>query len=310
LVRDDPDEYVAFFRPPSLPGMEVIAADRSSRPWHMFHERYAFRLCRKTEAGLRYRGRDELVHDGTVVVREPGETDYTTFVAKPAEFRMLFVEPAVLAGAAPQFGLSARPHFSSASLGGDKEVFATLDRLCTAIELGNAGPAQQMLFAAFVVAVTRHAVPKRPPAEASKGKLAIERAKTHLSARFNESVNLKELATVAKLSRFHLVHAFTREVGMPPHTYQVHVRVERARRLLQQGMSPVEVAGYVGFADQSHLARHFKRIMRLTPSEYALHFVSATSLTSLGRRSGRTDCRGVFRRVSAPRAAVLLPGVP
>src|SRR5262249_26803951 len=127
LVRDDPDECVALFRPPSLPGMEVMAADRSSRPWHMFHERYAFRLCRKAEAGLRYRGRDELVHDATVVVRGPAEPDYTTFVAKPAEFRLLFVEPTLLADAAPQLGLSARPHFLSASLGADKQVFGTLD---------------------------------------------------------------------------------------------------------------------------------------------------------------------------------------
>jgi AraC-like DNA-binding protein len=46
------------------------------------------------------------------------------------------------------------------------------------------------------------------------------------------------------------------------------VRVERARALLQKGMSVANAAASVGFADQSHFTRHFKRIMRMTPVEY------------------------------------------
>jgi len=49
----------------------------------------------------------------------------------------------------------------------------------------------------------------------------------------------------------------------------VHVRVERARRLLQKGTSPAIVAANLGFADQSHFGRHFKRIMHVTPIQYA-----------------------------------------
>ena len=82
-------------------------------------------------------------------------------------------------------------------------------------------------------------------------------------------MRLDELAAVARVSRFHLVHAFTREIGLSPHAYQVHIRVERARRLLQRGMSAAGAAASVGFADQSHLTRWFKRILRLTPSDYA-----------------------------------------
>jgi AraC-like DNA-binding protein len=80
---------------------------------------------------------------------------------------------------------------------------------------------------------------------------------------------LHDLSRVAGLSRFGLVHAFTREVGLSPHAYQVHVRVERARVLLKQGCSPATVATTMGFADQSHFTRHFKRILQVTPSQYA-----------------------------------------
>lgn len=95
----------------------------------------------------------------------------------------------------------------------------------------------------------------------------MQRAPLYLREHYNELVTLDELALVSRLSRFHLVHAFTKEVGLPPHASQLHVRVERACGLLQRGLPPVQAAAAVGFADQSHFARHFKRIMRVTPSE-------------------------------------------
>jgi AraC-like DNA-binding protein len=95
------------------------------------------------------------------------------------------------------------------------------------------------------------------------------RAKAYLQARFNEPVSLDELATVASISRYHLVRSFTAKVGLPPHAYQLHVRLAHARAMLYAGMSPVDVAAQVGFADQSHLTRHFKRVWRTTPGDYS-----------------------------------------
>jgi AraC-like DNA-binding protein len=46
-------------------------------------------------------------------------------------------------------------------------------------------------------------------------------------------------------------------------------RIERARELLRKGMNSGQVASLVGFSDQSHFTRHFKKIMRVTPSAYA-----------------------------------------
>jgi AraC-like DNA-binding protein len=80
---------------------------------------------------------------------------------------------------------------------------------------------------------------------------------------------LEELAERAGMSRFALVRAFAREVGIPPHTYQIHLRVQRARELIAGGSSLSEVSLEVGFTDQSHLNRHFKRLIGITPGLYA-----------------------------------------
>lgn len=67
----------------------------------------------------------------------------------------------------------------------------------------------------------------------------------------------------------HLVRTFTREFGIPPHQYLTGRRIELARRLLLDGMRPADVAVTVGFHDQSHLNRHFKRMLATTPARYA-----------------------------------------
>jgi AraC-like DNA-binding protein len=82
-------------------------------------------------------------------------------------------------------------------------------------------------------------------------------------------VTLGELATLAGLSPFHFLRSFRRATGLPPHAYLIQVRVRKARSLLLRGSSAGEAALTAGFADQSHLNRHFKRFTGVTPCVYA-----------------------------------------
>jgi AraC-like DNA-binding protein len=67
---------------------------------------------------------------------------------------------------------------------------------------------------------------------------------------------------------------------MTPHAYLRQVRVERAKEMLAAGLSISEVALAVGFFDQSHLTRYFKRILGLTPGTYATAIRSKTIKTA------------------------------
>ncbi len=66
----------------------------------------------------------------------------------------------------------------------------------------------------------------------------------------------------------HLVRCFTRTFGIAPHAYVLGRRIEAARRLLLEGEPIAQVAAHVGFCDQSHLTRHFKRHVGTTPGQY------------------------------------------
>ena len=275
-MPDGAEERVRFARAASLPGTEVKAVYQSTRRWHAFHERYAFVAHRKAAAGVRYRGHDQRLCDGTLVVREPGEVHYYTHIAKAGEFKVLFVEGPRVAEAARELGHRSTLHFAPVPIRSDPRLFQLIWKLCRSIEEGGSALYQQSLFETALYGLAQHAEQPVEPVDLKNGKLAVARAKAYLIERCSESVSLHDLAAVAGLSRFGLVHAFTKEVGLSPHAYHVHVRVEHARSLLKNGISPATVATTMGFADQSHFTRHFKRIMQVTPSQYAGRPCAAT----------------------------------
>lgn len=94
------------------------------------------------------------------------------------------------------------------------------------------------------------------------------RARDYLHAHFHENIGLDELARACGVDRFRLSRAFKAAFGIAPHGYLIQLRLVRARRLLALGTAPADVASDLGFADQSHLGRWFRRANGLTPGAY------------------------------------------
>lgn len=103
------------------------------------------------------------------------------------------------------------------------------------------------------------------------------RRESHLARRVRDRLDcapestptLESIAADLGVHASHVVRAFSREYGMPPHRYVTGRRIDRARRLLLGGMAAADVAAAVGFYDQAHLTRHFRRVLGVTPGAYA-----------------------------------------
>ncbi|MFD5103357.1 helix-turn-helix domain-containing protein, partial [Streptomyces albidochromogenes] len=89
-----------------------------------------------------------------------------------------------------------------------------------------------------------------------------------LEERMTRPPSLERLANELGTSPFALLRAFKSAYGMPPHTWLTNARVRSARRLLEAGTAPADVAAAVGFSDQPHLNRHFTRIVGVPPGAY------------------------------------------
>jgi len=97
---------------------------------------------------------------------------------------------------------------------------------------------------------------------------AVATVRDYLTAHLSETVTLAQLAARTNMSAFHLLRVFRQATGLPPHAFQTQLKVARAKLLLGEGLPIADVAAGVGFTDQSHLNRHFKRVVGVTPGQY------------------------------------------
>jgi transcriptional regulator of acetoin/glycerol metabolism len=90
----------------------------------------------------------------------------------------------------------------------------------------------------------------------------------HIEGHFDEKIRLDRLAALAGLSTDHFARAFHQSVGVPPHSYLLRRRLEHVEHMLRETHAPLsEIALATGFADQSHLARHFRRWSGVSPRQ-------------------------------------------
>ena len=103
----------------------------------------------------------------------------------------------------------------------------------------------------------------------------VRRVCDFLRTHYSEPVSIQQLTQVADgISEVHLIRQFRQQVGMPPYAYLTYRRVEEAKQRLQQRQPTAQTALDVGFADQSHLTRQFKKIMGVTPGVYRRLYMS------------------------------------
>lgn len=189
---------------------------------------------------------------------------------------MLGFEPWFLQQVAAELGASEALHFD-----GNGQRLAADHPACKLVaQLGDeldASPGSQLvaesLARAIAVQLLREfqALPARKPAE-SAPPAAVLRAVEEMRRRLAETVTLEELAAVAGQSPFHFARQFKTATGHPPHEYFIRLRVDRARELLRQRAREWTISAIAqecGFSDQSHLSRHFKRVLGVTPREFA-----------------------------------------
>jgi AraC family transcriptional regulator len=106
--------------------------------------------------------------------------------------------------------------------------------------------------------------PKRQYGGLPRAKLV--RALEYIQDQLDTDLTVSGIAQAVDLSPYHFTRLFKESTGQSPHQYVVDARVRKAKELLTTGKFTIsEAAFHLGFADQSHLTRHFKRVFGLPP---------------------------------------------
>jgi AraC-like DNA-binding protein len=228
------------------------------------HEEFSIGVCAEGVEVLDYRGAKWHASPGTVVILEPDEP-HTGYSAIPEGFAYRAMYPA--AALVAESGLAA-PHFPVPVVA-DPELACALRAAHVALATGaDRIEAETRLSTGLATLLARHAEPGprrtgRPP-----GHRVARATMARLTDELLDPPSLADIAAEFGLSRFQLLRAFQSEVGMPPYAWLAQYRVNRARGLLVEGHRPAAVAALVGFADQAHLNRWFRRVVGVTPGSF------------------------------------------
>ncbi|AZM62606.1 MULTISPECIES: AraC family transcriptional regulator [unclassified Streptomyces] len=216
---------------------------------------------------IAYRGGHIVSGPGSIVVLEPGEM-HTGGPAAPDgySYRALYAAPALLTDGT--LG-TALPHFREPVLD-DPGLAAALRRTHTDLS-AHPDPleAESRLPWLLTALARRHSTARASDDDTVPGAGPIALAvRDRLADELLAPPSLADLAAGLGLSRYQLLRAFRTTMGVPPYAWLAQYRVTRARALLDAGVRPAEAAALVGFADQAHLTRWFRRVLGVTPAAY------------------------------------------
>ena len=228
------------------------------------HGHYVFGIVREGERELDLNGELLRIKKDDILVFNPGDAHGCTQASEsPFTYDSFTVAAEILDGERFDFP-SNTDDLPRKQL---EEIFALLDR-CR----------EEALEAFVAFEQTLVAKPDVNPPN-PKHEEAAARLYAHTLGHLAERANVGEFAKNEDISAYALIRAYRRMFSLTPVQHQLALRVDAACELLASGANASDAAAELGFSDQAHLAREFKKRIGCTPGAYA-----AMRKTSEGRR--------------------------
>ncbi len=205
----------------------------------------------------------------------PANTTHWTRWEQPLSFTVVTFEPALFNQILEQIYVCARPDFLPQWQIFDPTIQGIVNTLKADLVAGS--PAGKIYGESFLTSLAVHLVknlsvlplklPQRIVSSYAKQKEVLD----FIEAYLDTDISLEDLAKIARVSKFYFCRLFKENMNVSPHQYIIRRRVERAKELLKNSeLTTVEIALSCGFTHQSHLSRHFKRLVGVSPRKFRL----------------------------------------
>ena len=268
-------EKAKFWCDRSLGNLELLRATYIDHTFSRHtHEGYAIGIIEAGIEGFRYQGTKYAAHPSSIIIIHPGEVHTGYAVTKSGwTYRMFYPETHLIQKAASELADRFQPLPYFPAIIQDKQLAKQMHYLHLCLENSAFKLEKESLFIwTFAQLISKYAQAPPPIKPIGSEASAIRCTQEYLKASYAENISLEQLSNLVNLKSLRLLRVFRKAFGLPPHAYLVQVRVTEAKKLLAMGMSIVDVAIETGFSDQSHLHRHFKRIVGVTPGQYVKGF--------------------------------------
>ena len=261
-LADKKPDWVRHARP--VDGMERIEAWFQGNAYAMHrHDTYAIGRTLAGVQSFHYRRGKQNSLPGNTMVLHPDEAhDGQAGSGEGFQYRMIYVPPALFQDV---LGGQALP-FIEGGVSSDARVAAATVVLLHPVHHAPEALEQSDGLAELVHALA--AVAGLPARRHGGDFLAARRAREYLHAHHERGVTLEQLERATGRDRWSLSHDFRLFYGTSPYRYLTMRRLDAVRRLLIAGSSLAHAAASAGFADQSHMTRHFSKAFGMTPGRW------------------------------------------
>ncbi len=236
-------------------------------PNHL-HDYYVLGLIKEGERYLSCKNKEYNLRVGDVILFNPGDSHACAQSGgKPLYYLGINIKKDTMLSLTKEItGSAYLPHLSDTVVE-DKELADLLHRVHDMIMDGSGEfEREETLLLMMELLIERHAKPFEAVADLSINE--IDLACDFIKKNYPEPITLEQLCKHVGFSKSTLLRAFTKAKGMTPYRYLQSIRIEGAKKLLEQGYSLIEAASLTGFSDQSHFARFFAMFIGLTPGAY------------------------------------------
>lgn len=233
-----------------------------------FHEHYVIGFVEAGERSLSCRNRDYRIRRGDVVLFNPGDNHACTQAdGGTLDYRGLNISKEVMLELAEEVtGKGELPGFSKNVIC-NGEVICYLHPLHEMVMQGisDLGKEENLLLLLSAL-IQNYGQPfERCIPECRQ---EIEKACRFMEQHFSERISLEQICRQIGLSKSTLLRAFTKSKGITPYRYLETIRINEAKKMLSDGVSPLETAIRTGFSDQSHFTNYFTSFIGIAPGVY------------------------------------------
>lgn len=234
-----------------------------------FHEYYVIGFIEGGKRHLWCKGKEYDTSAGDLILFNPRDNHYCAPVnGELLDYRAVNIKPEVMSRAVKEItGEAYMPYFTE-NVVYKSDIAQSVQDLYRAV-LNDAPLLEKEENLFFLLdQILREYASDFESADVLRPNRQIQSLCQYMEEHFAENVTLDELLSMTDFGKSYLLRSFTRQTGVSPYRYLQTIRLDKAKRFLEEGIAPIDAAGMAGFSGQSHFTHFFKEFIGLTPKQY------------------------------------------
>jgi len=268
-MRQRQEEILRVTRIPEIPFIRIVSGSAIVNDFAKhIHSDICVGIVTSGERIISVMKRAGLLEKNDIFVINKSEPHTCTSNSKRAHsYRVIVIDSGFISGIANELSGSPDIVFEN-FIKGDTELSERMLELLDTLLNSDMTIEKESRLYSFIEMLIRYHSDCKGIHDSSKKTSPIEKVREYIDANFRDQISLAELSQISAVSPFHFNRLFCSEVGISPHTYQIHRRIEMSKKLLLENVLIADVSLEMGFSDQSHFSKFFKKIVGTTPGNF------------------------------------------